>query len=368
MSSAWTATDPGGTTSRARSTGVDYYAEPFHEPLYQLFRLQLLALRMERPGEPEAERARLVVASSSRNPSARWRSLAMAAVLCGTQTAARCTTPRDFLHLPMSSLRSTGTGTEVDMQAFVGESYAHCACPRRAEPPAIMTTVEGAPRTTIEWTQGMSASSGLQIEVLVDFDNVVADPVRTELDAESALSTLAGDLGPRLYRMFDSIIDVTVRLYGAWQWIDGTVMRIRGFIASACSRVATSVYGFPMVFEVADGWTSPRAALNAYMQDAVCRCRYHVGIREQKLVDTMLVCDLIHFASFPGVAVVAVTGDHDVIPGIAQAAYIRASVTAEPRVDDVVWLRPEVMAGRADRMLAGVARITDYTETAPEAQ
>lgn len=87
----------------------------------------------------------------------------------------------------------------------------------------------------------MSASSGLQIEVLVDFDNVIAEPVRTELDAESALSTLAGDLGPRLDTMFDSIIDVTVRLYGAWQWIDGTVMRIRGFIASACSRVATSV-------------------------------------------------------------------------------------------------------------------------------
>jgi hypothetical protein len=213
----------------------------------------------------------------------------------------------------------------------------------------------------------MSASTGLQVEVLVDFDNVVAEPVRTELDAEGALSTLAGDLGPRLNRLFDPIIDATVRLYGAWQWADGTVMRTRGHVGRACSLLGTSVYGFPMVFEIADSWTSPRAAVNAYMQDAVCRCRYGASIREQKLVDTMLVCDLVHFASFPGVAVVAVTADHDVIPGLAHAAHVRRAAVRPTRTDDIVWLRPQVVAGRADRMLSGVARITDYSQTAPGA-
>lgn len=213
----------------------------------------------------------------------------------------------------------------------------------------------------------MSTTTDVQVEVLVDFDNVVAEPVRTELDAEGALSTLAGDLGPRLDSLFGSIIDATVRLYAAWQWADGTVMRTRGFVTRACSLVGTSAYGFPMVFEVADSWTSPRAAINAYMQDVVCRCRYHVGIREQKLVDTMLVCDLVHFASFPGVAVVAVTGDHDVIPGLAHAAYVRRSAVSGARADDLVWLRPEPVAGYADRKLAGIARITDYTLTAPGA-
>lgn len=43
------------------------YGELFREPLYQLFRLQLLADQMERAGELGADRVRLVLAASSRN-------------------------------------------------------------------------------------------------------------------------------------------------------------------------------------------------------------------------------------------------------------------------------------------------------------
>lgn len=56
------------------------YGELFHEPLYQLLRLQLLADQMERAAELGGERVRLVVAASSRNRALagdlrRWRRL-----------------------------------------------------------------------------------------------------------------------------------------------------------------------------------------------------------------------------------------------------------------------------------------------------
>lgn len=122
-------------------------------------------------------------------------------------------------------------------------------------------------------------------------------------------------------------------------------------------------FGFPLTFELADSWASPRAAVNSYMQDTVCRCRMKNAAKEQKLVDTMIVGDLIHFATFPGSSVVVVTDDHDVIPGFAEAAYLRTSLVDVTNVGDLVWLRPSQLVGKADRMLAGVARITDYASS-----
>lgn len=49
------------------ATDAAAYGQLFHEPVYQLFRLQLLADQMERAGELGAERVRLVVAAPHRN-------------------------------------------------------------------------------------------------------------------------------------------------------------------------------------------------------------------------------------------------------------------------------------------------------------
>lgn len=208
------------------------------------------------------------------------------------------------------------------------------------------------------------SADGQQIAVIVDFDNVIDFPIYTEIDAANALSTIASDLGPRMPRVCNSIIDVTVRLYGAWQWADGTIIRDRRYLTKACADASTAVHGYPLVFEVADAWPAPRAPVNSYKQDATCRCRYKVRINEQKLVDTMMVCDMIHFATYPGMMVVAVTSDHDVIPGLAQASYLRRTMVGDAKLNDVVWMRPESLAGRADHMLAGVALVTDYASTA----
>lgn len=205
-----------------------------------------------------------------------------------------------------------------------------------------------------------------QVSVLVDLDNVLRNPIYTDIDGQTALVDLAGDLGPRLALLFPGLLDAAVRLYGAWQWADETRMKVRTILSRACEEAASMRFGYPLLFELADRWESPRAPVNSYMQDATCRCRYKVGIREQKLVDTMLVCDLIHFSMYPGSGVVIVTDDHDIIPGLAQAAYLRAASVDDARRDDLVWLRPSKLAGRADRMLVGAARITDYSSTAGE--
>lgn len=209
----------------------------------------------------------------------------------------------------------------------------------------------------------MSTAAPVQIEVLVDFDNVAPDIVRTELDADGALAALSADLGPRLKWLFPSLLDATVRLYGAWRWADNTIMRVRSFLASACSAAATSAHGYAMVFELADAWSAPRVPVSSYMQEAQCRCRYHVLVREQKLVDTMLVCDLIYLATFPALGVVVVTDDHDVVPGFGQAAHIRQSFGLPSGSPDLVWLRPSSLAGRADRMISAVATVLDYART-----
>lgn len=43
---------------------------------------------------------------------------------------------------------------------------------------------------------------GLQVAVLVDFDNVVRGDLYTEIDAEDALFRLGSELGPRIKRLF----------------------------------------------------------------------------------------------------------------------------------------------------------------------
>ncbi len=205
--------------------------------------------------------------------------------------------------------------------------------------------------------------SFVQIQVLVDFDNVTPEVVRTELDADGALAALSADLGPRLPALFPGLLDASIRLYAAWRWADGVLMRTREFLANACSAAATSAHGYAMVFELADVWTTPRPTVSSYMQEAQCRCRYHVLIREQKLVDTMLVCDLIYFASFPGVGVVVVTDDHDVIPGFGQAAHVRRSLVPDRDRGDLVWMRTSSLSGRADKMISAVAKVTDYARS-----
>jgi hypothetical protein len=203
----------------------------------------------------------------------------------------------------------------------------------------------------------------LQVQVLVDFDNVVPDPVTTRTSAEDALALLKAELGPRIQALFPDVIDAVVRLYSAWRWADGTVMRVRADLADVAALAGSTEFGYPLIFELSDVWTSPRSEVTAYKQDAVCRCFYKTLIREQKLVDTMLVADFIYFATFPTSGVIAVSDDHDVIPGIAHGSFLRATVAPNAKPGDLVWLRPSTLAGRADRMLPTSARITDFGRT-----
>ena len=55
--------DPDGPIDRSKVA----YGELFREPLYQLFRQQLLADQMERVGELDATNVRVVVAAPARN-------------------------------------------------------------------------------------------------------------------------------------------------------------------------------------------------------------------------------------------------------------------------------------------------------------
>ena len=190
--------------------------------------------------------------------------------------------------------------------------------------------------------------------VLVDYDNL---PQRLQAAGLVALANLA-DLA--VCRALPDPEDVYIRLYGGWYDIqglsrkgtivsqemaaycptlklsaDGTIRRLHCELAS--SLVALESYVFPAtvrtragirkvrVVQHPDGCANPALCsrnsvvswTNGYCPDASCpvKARETFQYREQKLVDTLIACDLITLAQrSTATAVFLVSEDDDLVP------------------------------------------------------
>lgn len=153
----------------------------------------------------------------------------------------------------------------------------------------------------------------------------------------------------RVSSRYGRISELQVRLYGGWldergqatgraDWIYRVVgdMRGRRNGVRVLPQVATTIASCP--------------------DDALIGlCRKRAGSREQKMVDTMMTVDLLHFAQERDAILLVMSDDDDMVPGVLAAA----SYWAKP-----VWLlrRRKDGAGLNDRVCRKYVAAIDLLE------
>ena len=179
---------------------------------------------------------------------------------------------------------------------------------------------------------------------LVDWDNVVDTRIHSENDAASAVREAEELVRGHVLARFPSIAEIQVRLYGSWQFKNGTTTPVARHVNAAIDdlrsyrRPGDALTHTVRSLAVEERYDhGPR--LTPYLQESQCRCPEHTPINEQKLADTMIVCDATFYAAFIDYSVFVFSDDIDMAPGLLAAADIRNLISGVP-TRDVVWVRP----------------------------
>lgn len=199
-----------------------------------------------------------------------------------------------------------------------------------------MSTIPAAGGTGSSPTLGGMGDSG--IVALVDYDNMrQVKPERTQLEVEANLATLIGQIREKAREHVASVGEIEIRLYGGWvnergqytrnaQWLfaslrrhwgrrDGVILKPR-LITRLAARPTDPLVGTFRAFASPPG---------------------------QKMVDSMLTVDAIHFSARPSGGLMIFSDDDDFVPA--------AIVAGMSRSQGIHWIRVRATGqGLNDRM------------------
>lgn len=187
-----------------------------------------------------------------------------------------------------------------------------------------------------------------EAEVLVDWMNIAtgrqihseADAVRIIDDVVELVVEAVGHLAPPPH-------SANVRLYGSWETRNlephtrRAIEHLRQAASRSNRRIGKLRITVNLVRQMAHSALVPDApAIASYVVARPCRsagCGNWVS--EQKMADTMIVSDAIFFGSFPEAAVIVISDDQDMLPGLLAASYFRRTLASRPS-EEVLWFRP----------------------------
>lgn len=200
-----------------------------------------------------------------------------------------------------------------------------------------------------------------ELYALVDWDNVEQwfgrpnDPEDTAYRLRERLEQLARDRFPK-------VTEIDILCYSAWLEVSGgptpKAQTIRPLIEALSSRSNSLTIRINCTDRMFLEGAPPIHAFLSRSRE--CRCRSKGLVREQKMVDTMIVADAATLAEYPTTAVVVVSDDVDLAPGVALAGSQRAFLTGQTSAaDEIIWLHHGKQS-RQVRLLEPIASIEEW--------
>lgn len=165
----------------------------------------------------------------------------------------------------------------------------------------------------------------MQLFALVDYDN--AKTIRREIavtDVHQNLEEIAARVAGIRRDLFPGCNDVAIRLYGGWIDRNGNHTALANGVLSGINRIRGRREGARIHPEIAYN------LLDSKLRPLVGTVR----AGEQKMVDTLLVCDASYIAHTYACPMLVLSNDSDVLPGVLNAARYGCRV-ALSRKDEV---------------------------------
>lgn len=147
---------------------------------------------------------------------------------------------------------------------------------------------------------------------LVDYDNIKSiRPDKVDADVRYNLEDITECISGHTRRQSGET-ELVLRLYGGWTHRDGRYTPLAEMLARAVNDIRGLRNGIRVLPEIA---TSLAAARGHTLRGLL---RRNSGVAEQKMVDSVLCCDTVHFST--RAPVVVVSDDDDVMVGGLAAA------------------------------------------------
>lgn len=147
-----------------------------------------------------------------------------------------------------------------------------------------------------------------RVVCLVDFFNVVPR-IREPGDVDDALNTIFSALRASIGRAPSEIVELEIRLYGGWVTSAQSHSQVATWLLQAIARARGLHAGFRILPVCALTLAElPHISLVGTIRD-----------RGQKMVDTMLCLDILHFSD-SGSRLVVMSDDDDMVPAVLVAA------------------------------------------------
>jgi len=147
----------------------------------------------------------------------------------------------------------------------------------------------------------------VQVFALVDYDNVRPNQKeRAALDVQDNLFRIANRAGEAVRSYYPEATDISLRLYGGWRDRNSGRTASGVWIEAATAEIRRRFHGIRVLPEIAVG--NFECSLPSY------RGLYRDG--GQKMVDTLIVADLITIVRDFDCPVLVLSDDEDMLPGI----------------------------------------------------
>lgn len=157
----------------------------------------------------------------------------------------------------------------------------------------------------------------MQVFALVDYDNVKPEQKeKAKVDVEENVFRIAQRASVAARELFPGVKDLSLRLYGGWTDKANNNTASGNWIYGAAGKVRGRHNGVRV---------TPEIAVNNYD----CGLPQFVGLYRdggQKMVDTLIVSDLITFCSNFDCPVILLSEDDDMIPGIVASRSARRNM------------------------------------------
>jgi hypothetical protein len=158
----------------------------------------------------------------------------------------------------------------------------------------------------------------MQVFALIDYDNV--KPIKrekTSLDVEENITRIASQVSQEVRNTHPNTGDLYLRLYGGWTDRKSNFTMPCNWIFSTLPRLRTRLNGM-------------RIHPDAVVTNFECRMQRYSGLYRdggQKMVDTLIVADLLTLTSQYTCPVMLASDDEDMVPGLVACGRERSRLT-----------------------------------------
>lgn len=200
-----------------------------------------------------------------------------------------------------------------------------------------------------------------EVYVLVDWDNCADRRIRSALDAEQAVTDVGEMCLAAARELTEDVRSVQAWIYTAWS-DDGRPSVTGGLVRTALSKGGRRSGRCVLTMNPADRPVhmqddSVSVELKPMLESRNCRSLDCTRVvKEQKLVDAMIVSDAGWIGGSVDVGLVILSDDRDMVPGLTLAARTRRAVGGRP-VQEILWFRPGCGTSGWDRRLAKHVRV-----------